>query len=400
MNVVADNLFLSAQARDVFHLQGPLFGKVVTSFDDLSEGAILFLRDPHDALLPPLEHVAAVICASTDIRLSALKMQTETPVVVVEPELIFTAGDIITVSTRGRIHRQFRALSQNNAFLVTEVCNNLCVMCPQPPKPTAMVDHVEIERRIVQTIKLIEERHLPDSLCITGGEPTMLEDGLIRIVERIADRAPQTLIHLLTNGRYLSHEPYTARLAVAANHQLLAGIPLFGHVADIHDYVVQSEGAFGQTVSGLLNCYRHGINVELRVVLQKNTVQYLVALAEFIARNLFFVKHVALMGMENMGYAKLNRDQVFIDPWDYKDALSEAIGIFELYGIEARVFNLPLCVVNPDTHQYCAQSISDFKNSWHPACEQCVKRPACCGFFSSTTDKFYLTQHIQPFTVE
>lgn len=67
-------------------------------------------------------------------------------------------------------------------------------------------------------------------------------------------------------------------------------------------------------MAGLLNCYKHGIDIELRVVLNKVTVKYLTALAEFISRNLFFVKHVALMGMENMGYAKLNREAVFIDP--------------------------------------------------------------------------------------
>lgn len=392
-----DTLFLSVQAESVAHLAAPLFGKVAIDTQANLADTILFLPPDVQAPLPSLHQVRAIICASHDPRCETLQLQSAIPVITVASDVIFSQGDVISVSERGRIHRYFRAKSQNNAFLVTEACNNLCIMCPQPPKPQSLVNHALMEQRILQTLSLIDDEHLPASLCITGGEPTMLKEGLLRIVEGISRRTPQTLIHLLTNGRYLSNENYTARLAQAGGHQLLAGIPLFGHVSEIHDYVVQSEGAFEQTMAGLLNCYKHGINIELRVVLTKVTVKYLKALAEFISRNLFFVKHVALMGMENMGLAKLNRETVFIDPWEYKDKLSAAIEVFQLYGIDVRIFNLPLCVVNPDTHAYCKKSISDFKNSWNSACTHCAKRESCCGFFSSSTEKFWLSRHIRPF---
>lgn len=395
-----DTLFLSVQAERVLHLVSPLFGKVVTDTQANLTDTLLFLPAHTQTPLPSLHHVRGIICSSTDPRFETLKLQSKVPLIVIAPDVIFSQGDIISVSERGRIHRYFRAKSQNNAFLVTETCNNLCIMCPQPPKPQSLVNHGVIEQRILQTLNLIDDENLPASLCITGGEPTMLNEGLLRIVEGISDRTPQTLIHLLTNGRYLSNEHYTARLARVGGSQLLAGIPLFGHVSELHDYVVQADGAFNQTMAGLLNCYKHGINIELRVVLTNVTVPYLKALTEFISRNLFFVKHVALMGMENMGFAKLNRDAVFIDPWEYKDELSAAIEIFKLYGIEVRVFNLPLCLVNPDSYDYCKQSISDFKNSWNPGCTSCCKRESCCGFFSSSTEKFWLSRHIRPFVEE
>ena len=395
-----DTLFLSVHAREVLHFDVPLFGRVATSIGSLTSDGILSLCGKQNAVLPEAYQAAAIICAADDHRLDVLKTQNRIPLIVVERDVIFSEGDVITISPRGRIHRLFRALSRNNAFLVTEDCNNLCVMCPQPPKPESAARHAVNEQRVVQTLDLIDDLHFPDSLCLTGGEPTILGDGLIRIVEKIKNRAPRTLIHLLTNGRALYDTTYTQRLACAGGDQLLAGIPLFGHVADIHDYVVQRQGAFEQTMAGLLNCFRYGIDVELRIVLQKDTVQHLTALAEFIAHNLFFVKHVALMGMENMGFARLNRDRVFIDPWDYRDELSQAINIFVLYGVDVRVFNLPLCVVNSDTRRYCAQSISDFKNVWHPQCARCRKREICCGFFNSTTEKYFLTHHIRPFTAE
>lgn len=395
-----DTLFLSTQAEGIWHLKAALFGKVAVELNQIAADSIVFLTSGKSIPLSALPSARAIICTKNNPNFEDLIAQGETPVIVVSEETVFSEGDVITISERGRIHRLFRASSKNNAFLVTEVCNNLCVMCPQPPKPEAAINQGDIEQRILKTLALIDDKHFPEALCITGGEPTMLNEGLLHIIEAISERNQQTLIHLLTNGRYLCQENYTARLAQKSNHHLLAGIPLFGHVSEIHDYVVQCEGAFDQTMAGLLNCYKHGIDIELRVVLNKVTVKYLTALAEFISRNLFFVKHVALMGMENMGYAKLNREAVFIDPWEYKDTLSATIEIFQLYGIDVRVFNLPLCIVNEDTRAHCKQSISDFKNSWIPVCTSCMKRDACCGFFSSSTDKFWLSNHISPFVTD
>ncbi len=395
----SDSHFLFTQAESIYNLDRVIFGKVVNSSDSFSDSEIIYLGA--GAALPLLKEKspAALICAADDHRISLLRVYGGFPVILVKPDAVFSYGDIISISLKGRIHRHYRSTSHNNAFLVTEVCNNLCIMCPQPPKPESSVNHGQIEARITETLDLIDEDHLPDSLCITGGEPTMLKEGLIRIIDKMAQRSPHTLIHLLTNGRYFCYESYVAKISSAARGNILAGIPLFSPVSDLHDYIVQTHGAFDQTIAGMLNCYKHQIPVELRIVLHKKTIGYLIDFAEFISKNLFFVKYVALMGMENMGYAKLNRQALFIDPWDYKDTLSEAVNILRLYGIETRIFNLPLCVVNSDVHALCAKSISDFKNIYHSSCEHCIKRDECCGFFASSTEKFYLTKHIKPFFI-
>lgn len=392
-----DSCFLFTQVESSFGLSRALFGKVVSGSGPVTERDIVFLTT--DTIWPEQQNTcpAALICATDHHCAPVLRENSRFPVLLVKPDIVFSYGDIISISAKGRIHRHYRTASRNNAFLVTEACNNLCIMCPQPPKPAKEQAPAALETSVAATIDLLDDDHLPDTLCITGGEPTMLQDGLIRIVDRIAQRTPKTLIHILTNGRYFYYQSYVAKLATAGRGNLLVGIPLFAHVSDIHDYIVQSRGAFDQTLAGLLNCYKQGIAIELRIVLHQNTVEYLIDLAEFIARNLFFVKHVALMGMENMGYAKLNRPALFIDPWEYKDRLSAAVAILQGYGIEARIFNVPLCVVNREVHTICAKSISDFKNIYSPLCARCIKQNDCCGFFASSTEKFFFTQHITPF---
>lgn len=392
-----DTCFLFTQAESTFGLNRALFGKVVSGSGPVTEREIVYLDT--DTVWSGQQNAcpAALICATDDRRAPVLRENGRFPVILVKPDTVFSYGDIISISAKGKIHRHYRTASRNNAFLVTEICNNLCIMCPQPPKPAKGLDPAELENSVTATIDLLDDDHLPETLCITGGEPTMLQDGLIRIVDKIALRAPKTLIHILTNGRYFYYQSYVTELAAAGRGNLLVGIPLFAHISDIHDYIVQSRGAFDQTLAGLLNCYKQGIAIELRIVLHQSTVECLIDLAEFISRNLFFVKHVALMGMENMGYAKLNRPALFIDPWEYKDRLSAAVATLQRYGIEARIFNVPLCVVNHDVHAVCAKSISDFKNIYSPLCARCIKQKNCCGFFDSSTDKFFFTRHITPF---
>ena len=52
--------------------------------------------------------------------------------------------------------------------------------------------------------------------------------------------------------------------------------------------------------------------VEVRVVLQKVTVARLVETCSWLARNLPFVDHVALMGLENTGFALANQDLLWV----------------------------------------------------------------------------------------
>jgi hypothetical protein len=76
---------------------------------------------------------------------------------------------------------------------------------------------------------------------------------------------------------------------------------------------------YDQTVLGLQQLARYGLRVEIRVVLHALTIPRLPELAEYIYRNLTFAEHVALMGLENIGYAPRNMDKLWIDPADYQD---------------------------------------------------------------------------------
>src|SRR6202035_4875935 len=84
---------------------------------------------------------------------------------------------------------------------------------------------------------------------------------------------------------------------------------------------------------------------EIRVVLHKITAPRIIETCTWIARNLPFVDHVALMGLENTGFALANEKPLWFDPIDYQEVLSDGVRTLAASGMKVSVYNLPLCVL-------------------------------------------------------
>jgi His-Xaa-Ser system radical SAM maturase HxsC len=293
-------------------------------------------------------------------------------------------GDVLSVQPHsGRVRLLYRRSSRHNFFLVTERCNNYCLMCSQPPKK---VDDGWLIDEIADTLPLVDPA--TPALTFTGGEPLTEWRRFIDLLELTRDLLPDTGIHVLTNGRAFS-SPEVAKAWSAVHHpNLSAGIPIYSAVDHIHDYVVQAKGAFDETVLGVLRMKDRGQRVEIRVVLHAITAPRLRETCAWIARNLPFVDHVALMGMENTGFAIANDDKLWIDPLDYQGQLKDGVDVLSAAGVKTSIYNLPLCVLEPSIRSFAVQSISDWKNTYVEECDGCSVRHECAGFFSTGRPKF------------
>jgi His-Xaa-Ser system radical SAM maturase HxsC len=251
-------------------------------------------------------------------------------------------------------------------------------MCSQPPKDVDDSHLVDENLRLVSLVPPTTR-----DLTITGGEPTLLGDRLFEIIEACRDRLPVTRLHVLTNGRMFSYRSIVKRLAQARHPQLTLGIPLYSDHCVVHDYVVQAQGAFDQTMVGLHNLARFKQNVEIRVVVHKQTFARLPQLAQFIYRNCPFAGHVAIMGLELMGYTKTNLKQLWIDPVEYQSQLEDAVMFLAAVGMNVSIYNHQLCVLPRSVWPYAKKSISDFKNIYLDECQRCSVVDACGGLFRS-----------------
>ncbi|MGH9682853.1 MAG: His-Xaa-Ser system radical SAM maturase HxsC [Candidatus Acidiferrales bacterium] len=301
-------------------------------------------------------------------------------------------GDIVHLDgARNYLQTLFRKNSFNNSILLTEQCNHYCLMCSQPPK---QIEDSHLLRRAFNLISLMPKD--ARRIAFTGGEPTLYGDRLIDLVRHAKLQLPHTSVDLLSNGRKFKDKDYARRFAKVDHPSCTVAIPVYSDDPVRHDYVVQADGAFDETIQGILNLKRFGQRVEVRIVLHKQTIGRLVQTCEFLCRNLLFVDHVALMGLEITGFTRANLELLWIDPYEYKETLSQAIAVLNAYGIRASVYNHQLCVVNADVEGNYRKSISDWKNEYLECCGSCGRRSECGGFFSSSKMYRY-SDHIKPF---
>lgn len=289
-------------------------------------------------------------------------------------------GDIVKIQNL-TLSVAFRKKANSTFLLLTEQCDNFCIMCSQPPKN---IDDEYIVDSLMNLIPL-----LPKSLHevgLTGGEPTILGDKFVKVLEKINAYLPQTAIHVLSNGKSFDY-PLLSKISKTKHHDLMFGIPLYSHDYATHDYIVQSKGAFNKTVNGIINLKQYQQKVEIRVVIQKNNAKHLPDLANFIVRNLQFVDQVVFMGLEMTGFAKGNVDQVWIEPNDYQESLYEAISMLSSALVKCRIYNHQLCLLDNRLWRYNTASISDWKNTYINECDSCSLKSSCGGFFATSGNR-------------
>lgn len=305
---------------------------------------------------------------------------------------VVRVGDVVRLREgASQVHVLWRRGANANSLFATERCNSYCLMCSQPPRDDNDAARVEEMLRIIELIDR-DERFLG----ITGGEPTLLGEGLMRVLATARRLLPETAFHVLTNGRAFVDYAFARLVHQAGGEAVLWAVPLYADIAEVHDHVVQAAGAFDETLDGLFHLAALGARVELRIVLHRLTAPRLVDLAEFIYRRLPFVEHVAFMGLEPMGFARVNRDILWIDPADYAEPLQRSVLHLAERGLNVSIYNLPLCVVPEAVRDFSRQSISDWKNAYAPECDGCVGKEVCGGFFASAGPN-WRSRAVQPF---
>jgi His-Xaa-Ser system radical SAM maturase HxsC len=296
---------------------------------------------------------------------------------------VVASGDVIQVRPEsGHVAVLYRRSSTANSLFITERCNSYCLMCSQPPR------NVNDDWRIGQLRELVEliDPFVP-TIGVTGGEPTLAGDHFTDLLRHARSNLPDTHLHVLTNGRLLSTGTFVDKFDGLQGHVTWA-IPLYADLAEVHDHIVQARGAFYDTLEGIYNLQQRGHAIEVRYVLNKLTAPRIESFADFAIRNLPFVSNVAFMGLEPMGFAKVNREPLWIDPVDYAPALTDTVLRLDWCGLPVSIFNLPLCVLPRSVWRFMHKSISDWKRVYDPICANCAVRSRCGGFFRSAGDSW------------
>lgn len=271
----------------------------------------------------------------------------------------------------------YRKHDRHHVVQVTNQCNSRCLMCSQPP---TLKNDLWMYEEALLVIKHIKE--MPGTVGISGGEPLLLGEKIRELIDAIHFRNSTTQVEVLTNGRLLSKINVERQIFSKPLRNVTWLVPLYGHCDFMHDYVVQSNGAFEETIAGLLWLQKHHQQIQLRIVLIKPVLENLQQICSFIGRNLPFVSEVSLMACEPIGYALANQEECSVDLQDWSDSLIEASKILERFRIPVIYMNTPLCSLPKELHKYAHKSISDWKNVYADECIKCQLKEKCCGLFA------------------
>lgn len=282
-------------------------------------------------------------------------------------------GDILLISPRARTARRLlRASSQQNFLLVTEQCDQLCVMCSQPPKKTHRDQFGLFEEAVLLAPHGMR-------ITITGGEPTLHKERLLELLQRAADERPDLHFHTLTNAQHFAVDDIAALRTLKRTCSW--GVPLYSADAAVHDQIVGKSGAFHLLENGLSILGSAGASVELRTVVMTQTIGGLEDTASFVARNLSFVELWAIMQLENIGFAKSRWSELFVDTSEDFRPIASAVEIARAAGVEALLYNFPLCTVDRHFRGLAPSTISDWKRKYVDVCDGCSARDGACGGF-------------------
>lgn len=294
---------------------------------------------------------------------------------VAVPPGVSLLGDVVFVEPAiGRLSRWIRAGSPHNTLLVTERCDQLCIMCSQPPKK----HHADLFAHFLEACLLAD----PGSVIgLSGGEPLLYKAALFSLIERVHETRPDLRFHVLTNAQHF--EPCDlGSLSRPALKRVQWGIPLYAADPDLHDRVVGKQGAFARLQESFALLAQAGQIIELRTVLLRQNYNQLETQARWVSARLPFISVWALMQLERAGFARNRWNEQFIDHSANPRPLVAAIALARSRGLAVALYNTPHCTVATELRPYLQNSISDWKRAFPKACDRCTLKGDCCGFFA------------------
>lgn len=157
---------------------------------------------------------------------------------------------------------------------LTYRCNNDCPHCYNA-RPRSYPELSTQEW--IQVIDRLWDLNIPH-LIFTGGEPT-LRDDLIELITYAETKGQITGLN--TNGRRLGDPGYVERLVSAGLDHVQ--ITVESHEAQIHDLMVNQQGAWKQTINGLNNALASKLFVMTNTTMLENNYQSLTQTLDFLA---------------------------------------------------------------------------------------------------------------------
>ncbi len=265
-------------------------------------------------------------------------------------------------------------------LFLTEKCNSNCIMCPMSPHSRMRGLYSDEWRKKLQYACDINAHHI----TITGGEPFLEFESLMHIISVVKAKLPLSSVLIITNGRALAIPEIANRFIPEINEFFRVAIPIHASSEELHDTITQSKGSFKETMAALQHLQKSRAQIEVRVVAHHKNMHDLSNIYHMLMSEKIRISQVNLVAMEMNGTAARNRSVLWTDYSELYRNAEEGIHSLIHAGINAGLYNFPLCSIPRDAWSIAYQSISPGKVRFPSICDDCVEKHACCGLFAST----------------
>jgi cyclic pyranopterin phosphate synthase len=179
-------------------------------------------------------------------------------------------------------------------------CNNNCIFCVNQRDDSKCKDLSTDEVKNMMR----EVKKFFDGIFINGGEPTIRKD-IIELIYYAKDLGFKAIM-MISNGRMFSYDKFCKKLYNAGLR--LVFVTLQATTADLHDAMTKVKGSFEQTINGIKNLKKYGIEVYTNTVINKLNYKDLPELPFLLSK--LNVQYCKLSFVRIKGNAQKNRDWI------------------------------------------------------------------------------------------
>lgn len=203
---------------------------------------------------------------------------------------------------------------------LTNKCNLRCLYCYHFASDNEKGEDLPVEEW-VKFFKELKENSVMD-ITLAGGEPFLYKD-IKRVIEGIVENKMR--FSFLTNGTLIDEE--MAEYIASTKRCNFIQVSIDGHCNEIHNL---SRGAFDDAVRGIKILQKHGINVTVRVTINRYNVRYLNEIAEFLLEEL----KIPVISTNSAGYIGLcthNSSEIQMNIEERGEAMQSMVNLSKKY---------------------------------------------------------------------
>lgn len=283
---------------------------------------------------------------------------------------------------------------------LTYACTNKCSFCFS----SYLKDEVIQESGLLKEVEHAYERGCRE-LVVSGGEPTLRSRTLCKVLVRAQELGYQKYIIQSNGSGFIKHPDLVAMLKdFAATADVSVSFSVHGHIAQIHDEMCGTRGAFAKLMAAM-----HQVHDNTACTIYTNTVMS--------RTNISYLREIALMLLpfqpEIIQFSMMHLKQ----PSPLSTGLLEAANaVRSLNGVVdctvLRTEGIPYCLLygmekcvgesywpnTLDLYNRDAELMADFDQlaygmRWkRPECKDCLMTEICMGIWKEHKAEFAMTE--------